>query len=434
MASSGGFDVGIFVETPPLLFDCPLCHRVLRRPHLTTCGRNVCESCLDDNRSPCPLCNGAVCGGANDGPSAVLNRHVWNEISQLQVHCSCEPAGCDWVGSVEQFVDKHEKGCGYVEVACGYGCGLKVPRRQSDDHLQVCERYPVSCPRECGAAFERRLCKAHLSRDCPLQEIACLFKEDGCTIKMKRSLLKGHLDAEVCTHIGLVAKSSSEARKKWCKERDALIAEQEAKLKAREEEIAALSKTLRGLEDKAQSLQKLVATTEKEIRNLQQEQTRSSTVSQQEILARDAEVKMMKDGIFYLQKQTQVKCLGPPLPQYAQHFSRPFPPTTEIFIPPLELTIDNFTQRKNDDECWYSPPFYSHHGGYKLCLEVYPNGLDVGRARFVSIYVTLMKGEYDDGLKWPFSGCLCVTVLCQNRGNANVAREITFRGTKRCHL
>ncbi len=38
------------------------------------------------------------------------------------------------------------------------------------------------------------------------------------------------------------------------------------------------------------------------------------------------------------------------------------------------LTMTNFQQHKRDDDIWYSPPVYTHHQGYKICLSVDANG------------------------------------------------------------
>ena len=35
-----------------------------------------------------------------------------------------------------------------------------------------------------------------------------------------------------------------------------------------------------------------------------------------------------------------------------------------IFIPPPAIIMTNFSQHKSADDAWYSPPFYSHIGGY----------------------------------------------------------------------
>ncbi len=51
-----------------------------------------------------------------------------------------------------------------------------------------------------------------------------------------------------------------------------------------------------------------------------------------------------------------------------------------------------------------SPPFYSHPNGYKMCLQIYPNGYDIGLNTHMSLFVFIMRGEFDDTLQWPFTG------------------------------
>ena len=76
--------------------------------------------------------------------------------------------------------------------------------------------------------------------------------------------------------------------------------------------------------------------------------------------------------------------------------------------PPCEFTMTEYSGHKRDHERWYSPPFYTGPGGYKLCL-----GVDcyTDRKQHMSLYVYLMRGEYDDRLKWPFCGDITVQLV-----------------------
>ena len=47
-----------------------------------------------------------------------------------------------------------------------------------------------------------------------------------------------------------------------------------------------------------------------------------------------------------------------------------------VCIPPVEFTIHNFSVLKAQDKEWRSPPLYTHRGGYKMCIGVWPNGVD----------------------------------------------------------
>ena len=50
----------------------------------------------------------------------------------------------------------------------------------------------------------------------------------------------------------------------------------------------------------------------------------------------------------------------------------------------------------------FSDPFYSHRHGYKLCAIMYPNGDGNGKSTHVSVFIHLLKGEYDGILCWPY--------------------------------
>lgn len=62
----------------------------------------------------------------------------------------------------------------------------------------------------------------------------------------------------------------------------------------------------------------------------------------------------------------------------------------------------------------YSPPFYSSTHGYRLCLRAYLNGDGTGKNTHVSLFVVIMKGEYDDLLQWPFRHRVELTLINQD--------------------
>ena len=75
------------------------------------------------------------------------------------------------------------------------------------------------------------------------------------------------------------------------------------------------------------------------------------------------------------------------------------------------FTLTEFTKRKQFNNVYYSPPFYSHPHGYKLCLKVYANGDGEGEGTHISIFANLMRGDYDNNLQWPFEGDIIVDTL-----------------------
>ena len=81
---------------------------------------------------------------------------------------------------------------------------------------------------------------------------------------------------------------------------------------------------------------------------------------------------------------------------------------------------------KSGRKWWYSSPFYSHVGGYKLCLGVMPSGNADGKGTHVSVYVYRMRGDNDDNLEWPFRGQVTFELLNQLEDSAHVARTVPF--------
>ena len=62
----------------------------------------------------------------------------------------------------------------------------------------------------------------------------------------------------------------------------------------------------------------------------------------------------------------------------------------------------------------YSPPFYSSPHGYRVCLRGYLNGDGTGRGTHISLYIVIMKGEYDDLLTWPIAHEVTLSLINQN--------------------
>ena len=101
-------------------------------------------------------------------------------------------------------------------------------------------------------------------------------------------------------------------------------------------------------------------------------------------------------------------CAAPFLPLLPAGSAVPLTATvvtpSHVFVPPPTFIMTNFSHHKDSGEEWLSPPWYSHIGGYKMCLRVDANGWAQGAGTHVSVFNYLMRGEYDDDLLWPFRG------------------------------
>ena len=88
--------------------------------------------------------------------------------------------------------------------------------------------------------------------------------------------------------------------------------------------------------------------------------------------------------------------------------------------------MTEYTKYKRDDDAWYSSPFYTGPGGYKMCISVDANGRGRGAGTHVTVSAHLMRGEYDDWLVWPFRGDITIQVMNQNSDQDHVEKTVFF--------
>ena len=93
---------------------------------------------------------------------------------------------------------------------------------------------------------------------------------------------------------------------------------------------------------------------------------------------------------------------------------------------PFHFIMNEFKSKKENDVEWYSPPFYTHTHGYKMCIRVNANGYWRGKGTHISVSVFVMKGPYDDDLLWPFQGAVTIQLLNQLEDSNHHAHTIDF--------
>ena len=95
-------------------------------------------------------------------------------------------------------------------------------------------------------------------------------------------------------------------------------------------------------------------------------------------------------------------------------------------ILPVQITMTDFEGRKNDSEDWWSEPFYTHPGGYNMQIRVNANGRYSSKDTYVSVYVWLLQGQYDNNLKWPFYGEITIKLLNQVEDRKHFEKTLEF--------
>ncbi|KAL7669120.1 hypothetical protein ACOME3_009789 [Neoechinorhynchus agilis] len=95
----------------------------------------------------------------------------------------------------------------------------------------------------------------------------------------------------------------------------------------------------------------------------------------------------------------------------------------------LMWRIDNvdlkmYKSRKDPLIGFTSPPVYTGYPGYKLCVQLFFYGENDGTRSFISLYLVLLKHEFDGSLRWPFSHVVRFELIDQNQGKCNLIKSL----------
>ena len=93
------------------------------------------------------------------------------------------------------------------------------------------------------------------------------------------------------------------------------------------------------------------------------------------------------------------------------------------------IEVPEVQQLRQVDVNGVAAPFFSFaidtdSYGYKFGVRVYLNGVGEGSGRYVSLFVHMMEGEYDDLLRWPFTGRVTLSILDRSDARHNDISQI----------
>ena len=100
--------------------------------------------------------------------------------------------------------------------------------------------------------------------------------------------------------------------------------------------------------------------------------------------------------------------------------------------------IDGYSEalrqaKTGEKKVLYSEPFYTKTEtdsyGYRVKVLIYPNGVESAKNKYLSVYIKVIKGEYDAILPWPFKRKVKFALIDQQEDplqQQNVTNEITW--------
>ncbi len=88
--------------------------------------------------------------------------------------------------------------------------------------------------------------------------------------------------------------------------------------------------------------------------------------------------------------------------------------------------VTEFQKKKDNNELFCSPSFYTR-SGYNITIIVCANGHGMGKGSHLSIFLRVIKGEYDAELNWPFVGKVTFELLNQleDKNHHSMELELT---------
>ena len=279
---------------------------------------------------------------------------------------SCPVCRQQYTSVPDHFNTRRIKG---LKVECpNSGCSWKGELGDLEGHLTTCLFESVHCPNNCGEEMIRVLRIHHTQTECPLRIVKCQY----CSFEDKACALDDHTTfcpsvpvecphqcgqkttrSEITSHLGTCSK-----RLVRCKYYQIGC----------EEPIPVDELDTHLVQAKDDHLEKAMS-----------------------------KVMDLSVVVGNLCQQSQHPCD----PQSA-FIQRPWLENEKMTpICPWIVKMSAFSQKRS--KVWFSPRFYTHSGGYQMCLEVWGSGYGSGEGTHLSVFLRLMKGENDDHLKWPLS-------------------------------
>ncbi|XP_030053217.1 TNF receptor-associated factor 2 [Microcaecilia unicolor] len=421
---------------------CSSCGFLLLQPTQTECGHRYCAGCVTKL-----LRNGkeAVCSVCQERLSPKqFYRDRAAENDTLVTEVRCPNTGCSWTGMLKLYLESHQSECSCAATEpcpnSALGCNFTAADEKSlGMHLtEECSWRMMSCPR-CAASVSFSLLQDHFcsvsekmdvfpcyplnSRSTKVKSegsllesgyktenqvrasISCPFQEAGCQTESQKESLKDHLEENQQAHL-------------------LQLLSQTLGLQSRLDKVEETNSNFKQL-----VMEKMVMLTglvSQDLKNWDREGDLRETKNGDLMLAVSKKTEQLENTVSGFNKDLD-KCAGAleALQQRCLEYEQIIqdlqvknrslesqlraggsvgPASTNgILVWKIENISGQLRAAKVEQRTsFYSPVFSTHPFGYHLCCRIYPNGDGSGRGSHLSLFLAIVKGDYDDILPWPF--------------------------------
>ncbi|XP_064612695.1 TNF receptor-associated factor 4-like isoform X2 [Liolophura sinensis] len=326
---------------------------------------------------------------------------VDEEIMTSIIRCTHYKEGCKWTDKA-QNLQSHLDICRYDALSCPNKCNAKVSQMCLDDHLEfTCPRRRVKCE-FCGNEFYGEVLEDTHAGNCSMEVVWC---ENKCGAKLQRKYLKNHMKHEchkrcvTCQYCQReFVEETLQTHQYQCPRYPVMCPNRCDPTKIPREEVdyhvqdvcpsATVSCKFKPagckykgprfglhnhIEDNlATHLELAWSLVHKQALQIQQLTETVHTVNN------------VTNGVFIWKINDYKAKL-------------------------MECMMRNNREKREI----FSQPFYTSRHGYKMIMSAFLNGNGTGEGKFLSVYIKLLPGEYDNILDWPFTLPITITLFDQ---------------------
>jgi len=345
-----------------------------------------------------------------------LANHVETECPRRKVACQY----CHSLIEYRVLKNQHREQCHMFPLPCPNDCDIKdIPRQDVIEHRKICQLEIVQCTNECGKAMQRQYLTGHLENKCPCRKVYCQY----CNVEGEHQFItdmhvtKCHKFPLTCPNecdIETVCRGNMDEHRKVCplEKIDCEYYKVGCKTKIPRKDLEKHYKE--NMKEHLLLTTKKLNDTEDELRG--------------RMLTLERAMQYIINSTTMQQNDKQVLW-----PSHLQLASSIVANAPGEHVTPVIIKMSNFAQNKLQEKKWFSPPFYSHTKGYKMCMSVYPYGNGKNESTHMSVFLHRMKGPYDDYL-WPLEENFELKLLNQISDTEHDVAQLSFGGRKDiCH-
>ncbi|XP_016425137.1 TNF receptor-associated factor 5-like [Sinocyclocheilus rhinocerous] len=302
----------------------------------------------------------------------------------------------------------------------------------------------------CDSTLTTLQLQAHAD-ECLEVETDCLYKNYGCTFRDKRGKVQVHENTEFSSHVRLVLESNTKLETQVEQLQQDMLVQQGA-LKDKsfvvsnlDRDITLCDSTLTTLQRSVEEQRVRICSVQRELRDLRgvlgselSEELPSLRASLDSLRQQVAVTESLREHLGALEQtcQRHTRLLDIHVEQLQCNEQRFHQLVSTSYDGKLIWKVRDYWHRKEAGTLLNSTPLYTSRSGYKLSVRAcrsgyklsvraYLGGDSSGRGTHLSLYITIMRGDFDSLLSWPFRQNITLTLLDQSGSRNHQSNTFT---------